>query len=289
VITMFPKKPVLRCSFRFARTWPTRTALCVLIATVFVAIFGPFLTPHSPSDLVGVPYASPAANSLLGTDYIGEDILSRVLSGGRSVIVFAGLATLLAYAVGMPLGLVAGFKRGLTDPLIMRVMDILLAFPALLFLLILATGAGPSVTALVLGIAIVNLPGLARIIRTATLEVSVKGYVEAALARGDATAAILRRQILPNIWGPITADIGPRFTVAILLVAGVNFLGLGVSPPAADWAVMISENQSGLTIQPWAVLVPAIMIALLTVSLNITADAIARSLGRSVDPAELRR
>jgi peptide/nickel transport system permease protein len=168
-------------------------------------------------------------------------------------------------------------------------MDVLLAFPPLLFLLVLATGFGSSAVALIVGIAIVHMPGVARIVRTAALEVSVRGYVEAAVARGDRLATILRREILPNIVGTIVADAGPRFTVSILLVAAVNFLGLGISPPTADWALMISENRGGITINALSVLVPALMIGILTVSLNMLADAIAASLGTSIETESLRR
>jgi peptide/nickel transport system permease protein len=203
--------------------------------------------------------------------------------------VYGGLATLLAYLIGGTIGLVSGYRRGWVDPVLMRAMDVLLAFPPLIFLLLLATGFGSNAAALIIGIAIVHVPGVARIVRTATLEVSVRGYVEAAVARGDRVRTILRREILPNIVGTIVADAGPRFTVSILLVAAVNFLGLGISPPTADWALMISENRAGITINALSVLVPALMIGLLTVSLNIVADAIAESLGTSIEVESLRR
>jgi peptide/nickel transport system permease protein len=274
---------------RFARTWPTRIALAVLVLVGILAFLGPFFAPHSPSELAGPTFSDPSRAFPLGTDYLGEDVLSRVFWGGRSVIAFAALATALAYLVGGSIGLFSGFRRGLADALLMRAMDLLLAFPPILFLLLLATGAGPSVTALILGIAIVQVPSVARIIRTATLDIAHRGYVEAALARGDSTFAILRREILPNIGGTVAADAGPRFTISILLVAAVNFLGLGLAPPAADWAIMISENRTAITIQPWAVVVPALLIAILTISLNVVADAVARAQGRSIDTEGFRR
>jgi peptide/nickel transport system permease protein len=279
----------VRRRLRFAARWPARIALIVLAAVVGLAFLGPFFAPHSPSELASGAFSRPSGAFPLGTDYLGEDVLSRVLWGGRSVIIFAALATALGYVVGGTIGLVTGFGRGVVDATLMRTMDVLLAFPPILFLLMLATGAGPSVTALILGIAIVHVPSVARIVRTATLEIAQRGYVEAAVARGDSTAMILRREILPNISGTIAADAGPRFTISILLVAAVNFLGLGLSPPAADWAIMISENRTAITIQPWAVVVPALLIAVLTISLNVVADAVARSHGRSLEEGELRR
>ena len=152
-----------------------------------------------------------------------------------------------------------------------------------------ATGVGPSAWVLVVGVAITHVPGISRIVRTATLEVSVRGYVEAAVARGERLTYILRREILPNIASPILADAGIRLTGSILLVASVNFLGLGLQPPAADWALMISENRGGLTIQAWASVVPIVLIAALTIAVNLVADAYARGLGQSTDRARIVR
>jgi ABC-type dipeptide/oligopeptide/nickel transport system permease subunit len=268
---------------------PTWVGLGLLGLVLGVALVGPYVAPHSPTALPGIPYATPSRAFPFGTDYLGEDVLSRVLWGGRAVIAYAAVATILAYLAGGTIGLVAGYRRSLVDAFLMRAMDVLLAFPPILFLLVVATGAGTSVTALVLAIAIVHTPAIARIVRSATQEVSTRGYVEAAAARGDSGPAILRREILPNILPSVAADAGPRFTVSILLVAAVNFLGLGISPPTADWALMISENRGGLTLQPWAVAVPALLIAFLTIAVNLVADAVARSLGSSTDAKRIAR
>jgi peptide/nickel transport system permease protein len=273
----------------FTRSWSVRIGLTVLAFVLGTAFIGPYFAPYSPSALPGVPFATPSGTFWLGTDYLGEDVFSRVLSGGRTVILYGALATLLAYAVGGTIGLLAGYTRSRLDDLLMRSMDVLLAFPPILFLLVIATGAGSNIWALVIAIAVIHVPSIARILRSAALEVSVRGYVEAAIARGDRTHVILRREILPNIWGTIVADGGPRFTVSSLLVAAVNFLGLGLSPPAADWAMMISENRSGITINIWAVVAPALMIGALTVSINVVADAIAGRLGKSIETEALRR
>ena len=273
----------------FTRSWSVRIGLTVLAFVLGVAFIGPYFAPYSPSALPGIPFSTPSRTFWLGNDYLGEDVFSRVLSGGRTVILYGALATLLAYAVGGTIGLFAGYTRSRLDDLLMRSMDVLLAFPPILFLLVIATGAGSNIWALVIAIAVIHVPSIARILRAAALEVSVRGYVEAAIARGDRTHVILRREILPNISGTIVADGGPRFTVSILLVAAVNFLGLGLSPPAADWAMMISENRSGITINLWAVVAPALMIGALTVSINVVADAIAGRLGKSVEVEALRR
>jgi peptide/nickel transport system permease protein len=289
VIALPPRSASWERRLSWARPRSTRVALAALVFVLGVAFIGPYFAPYSPSALSGIPYAGPSGQFLLGNDYLGEDVLSRVLWGGRTVILYGALATILGYLVGGSIGILAGYNRGRADSVLMRGMDVLIAFPPILFLLLVATGAGASIVALVVAIAIIHVPSIARIVRTASLETSVRGYVEAAVARGDRTRVILQREILPNIWGPIMADAGPRFTVSILLVAAVNFLGLGVAPPAADWALMISENRSGITINPWALVVPALLIAILTVSINVIADSIAHSLGKSVDVETLRR
>jgi peptide/nickel transport system permease protein len=274
---------------RFVRTPAGLVGTILLAAVVAVALLGPFLAPYAPDEPVGVPYSGPAEGTPFGTDFLGRDVLSRVLWGGRSVLALAGVATLLAYAGGIVMGLLAGYSRSLVDPVLMRAADVMLSFPALLFLLVLVTGAGTSKSVLVLGVALVQMPLIARIVRAATLEQSVRGFVEAAVARGERTHAILRREILPNIVGPIAADVGLRFTYAIILVASVNFLGLGLQPPAADWALIISENRGGLTLNPYVILVPAALISLLTISFNLVGDAIARSLGISTARRRLVR
>lgn len=276
-------------ALRFVRTPSGLIGTVVLVAVVAVALLGPLFAPYAPDEPVGVPFSGPAEGTPFGTDFLGRDVLSRVLWGGRSVLALAGLATLLAYAGGIAIGLAAGYTRSLLDPVLMRAADVMLSFPALLFLLVLVTGAGTSKTVLVLGVALVQMPLIARIVRAATLEQSVRGFVEAAVARGERTSAILRREILPNIAGPIAADVGLRFTYAIILVASVNFLGLGLQPPAADWALIISENRGGLTLNPYVILVPAALISLLTISVNLVGDAFARNLGISTARRRLVR
>jgi peptide/nickel transport system permease protein len=274
---------------RFVRTPTGLVGTVLLAAVVGLALLGPFFAPYPPDEPVGVPFSGPSEVPPFGTDFLGRDVLSRVLWGGRSVLALAGLATVIAYAGGIAVGLVAGYSRSLLDPILMRAADVMLSFPALLFLLVLVTGAGTSKTVLVLGVALVQMPLIARIVRAATLEQSVRGFVEAAVARGEGTSAILRREILPNIAGPIAADVGLRFTYAIILVASVNFLGLGLQPPAADWALIISENRGGLTLNPYVILVPAALISLLTISVNLVGDAIAWSLGISTARRRLVR
>lgn len=271
---------------RFLRTGRGRVGSVILVVVLFIALFGPFFAPHDPAALVGAPGQPPGGGFVLGTDYLGHDVLSRVLWGGRSVLWLAISSTTLAFLAGTMIGLVAGYSRNFLDPLLMRSVDVILVFPPLLFFLIAATAVGTSKAVLIIGVAIVLAPGIARIVYSATREVSVRGYVEAAVARGESTPAILRREILPNIAPSLIANIGLSLTFAILLTAAVNFLNLGLQPPAANWALMISENRPVLSLNVWSTVAPAALIAALTIGVNMVGDAISHSLGRSAVEAE---
>jgi peptide/nickel transport system permease protein len=273
---------------RFIRSFSGAVGVTIVVFVVAVAFFGRYVAPYDPNVPVTAPLSPPSSHYWLGTDFLGRDVFSRLLYGGRSVITLAALATGIGYLIGMSVGLIAGFSRSRIDPVLMRSVDVMLAFPPLLFLLVLISGAGTGVEVLVIGVALIQAPGISRIVRTATLEVSVRGYVEAAIARGERSFAVIVREVLPNIMAPVLVDSGLRFTYSILIIASVNFLGLGLQPPASDWALMISDNRQYIAIQAWAVLAPAAMIALLTIGINLTGDAIARSLGRSYVPKTAR-
>lgn len=277
-----PRSRRVRVPAFVAHDWAGRIGCVMLAFVVFVAVFGPALAPHSTVVPLGLPGQGPTGGAPLGLDFLGRDVLSRVLSGGRSTLEMAAMATALTYALGVPTGLVAGYtqRRGL-DGLLMRTVDVFLSVPALLVMLLLVTGLGSARGVLIVGVAIVLFPGVARIVRTATLEVSTRGYVEAAAARGEAPSAVMRREILPNIMAPLMADLGVRFSWTIILIASVNFLGLGLAPPAADWGLMISENRVIIPTNPWAVVAPALMLAVLVVAVNLIGDAYVRQLGRS--------
>lgn len=257
------------------------TGLVVLVLVVGVAVIGPLFAPHSIAAPIGPPGQGPSAGAPLGTDFLGRDVLSRLLNGGLSVVWIGTLSTVLAYVAGLTVGLVAGYTRTLLDPILMRGVDVMIAFPALLVLLLLVSGLGSHVFVLILGVVLVQLPPIARVMRTLTLETSTRGYVEAAVMRGERTFSVLVREILPNIAPVMLADFGIRFGYSIILIASVNYLGLGLQPPAADWGLMMSENRDFISLNPWAVLAPAVMLALLTIGVNLVADAYVRTLGRS--------
>lgn len=253
----------------------------ILATIVAIALFGPLLAPHELDAPVGVPGAAPGGGEPLGTDALGRDVLSRVLNGGLPVLRVAFVTIVLVYLVGGVIGMLAGLSRSLLDPILMRTVDIFLSLPALLMMLLLIAGAGQGEGVLIAAIVIVLFPGAARIIRTATLEVSTAGYIEAAIGRGERSWALMVREVLPNIAPTVIADLGVRFASAIVLAASVNFLGLGASPPDANWGLMIAENRNIITTNVWSVLAPAVLLALLTISINMLGDAYVRRRGRS--------
>jgi ABC-type dipeptide/oligopeptide/nickel transport system permease subunit len=258
-----------------------RVGAIMLLIVVGIAFFGSLLSSQSPYETAGIPGASPGGGHLLGLDFEGRDVLARLLHGGSSTIILATTATIVLYVVAISVGLLAGYSKSVIDPLLMRGVDVLLSVPSLLVMLLFITGLGSSKPVLVLAAVIVLFPGAARIVRSATLEVSTRGFVEAAVARGENTVAILRREVLPNIIPPIVADLGLRFSWSIILIASVNFLGLGIKPPSPDWGVMISENLVTLSSNPWAVIAPALMIGLLIIAVNLMGDGVVRQLGTS--------
>lgn len=256
-------------------------ALLVTIVVV-IALLGPFVSPHLSGDIVGTSYLPPGPDHQLGTDGLGRDVLSRYLQGGRTLLLVAFVATLLAYLIGIATGLASGFATGRVDLVAVWAVDVLLAFPPIVLVLTLVAVAGSSMTVAVLGIAAVHAPRIYRIARSVTLGIATQEYVEAAVARGERFGSILRREVLPNIWTPVLADFGIRLAGSVILYASLSYLGFGTPPPAPDWASMISDDRLGLTIQPWVVVVPAITIAVLAIGVSLLADSIARASGRSI-------
>lgn len=267
--------------FRHARAALRRPAGAIgagiLVVVLAVAFLGRFLAPNSPTATLGAGGLPPGPGLPLGSDYLGRDVLARVLNGGASAITMAVLATLTAYLLGLTVGIIAGYFGGAPDMALMRAVDIILAFPPLMVLLLLVGGFSNHVWVLVLGVVIVQLPSISRIARSAAQAIRYSEFVDAARARGDGLVTIWRRDLLANISTIVMADFGIRFGISIVLIASMNFLGLGLTPPASDWGLMISENKDLLSINPWSVLAPAIMLALITVGLNLFADAYVRS------------
>ncbi len=266
---------------RFLRTKAGAVGFAMVTFVLFVAIFGPLVAPDPPDAPIGPPGHGPVAAAPLGTDYLGRDVFSRLLHGGLSLITVTFVAILLTYALGTAIGLTAGYTRGWVDSGLMRLADLFMAFPPLLLLLVLIVGAGSSDLTIVIGIVAVLAAPLSRLVYSATLEASSTVYVEAARVRGERRTAILVREILPNIVPYIIASFGAYVSGAVIFTASLSFLGVGAQPPAADWGLMITENQPVLASNPLALLAPALMIGLITVGINLMGDAYSRCAGIS--------
>jgi peptide/nickel transport system permease protein len=253
----------------------TRIAFAVVALYVFVAAFGGLLAPFSPVDFnMTAVLKPPSWVHPFGTDGFGRDVLSRVLTGARSILMLATLSTAFGVATGSALGLVSGYRGGLVDEALMRLVDILLALPGLLLAMLILTSLGSSPINLVLAIAIVFVPKSARVARSAVAPLRRLGYVEAARLRGTGWLSIVFRELLPNVQGELAVEFCLRFAYALLLISSLGFLGFGVQPPAPDWGLMISEARGLVMIAPWIVLFPALAIGFIVVAVNVLADGL---------------
>lgn len=261
---------------RAVRTRRGAVGVTLVAFVVAVAVVGPFIPVVSPTDFVTAPFSPPAAGTPLGSDALGRDVLSRVLSGGWLMLLMAAAATLFGVVVGGAAGISAAYLRGRADMLIMRSVDVLLAFPSLVFALMLVSIIGPKLWLIVLAVGLSHAPQVARVLRASTLDISERDFVKAVELQGVKPRLIMAREILPNLITPLTVEAGLRLTYSIIIIAGLAFLGFGQSPPAPNWGLMINENRIGLQLNPWAVVVPAALIAVLTVGTNTFSDAVAR-------------
>ena len=262
--------------WRAARTRRGTVGLALVAFVVAVAVAGPFLTRVSPTDFVVAPFSGPGPEAPLGGDALGRDVLARVLAGGWLLLLMAAAATFFGVVVGGAAGISAAYLRGRADTLIMRSVDVLLAFPSLVFALMLVSILGPKVWLIVLAVGLSHAPQVARVLRASTLDISERDFVKAVELQGVKPRLIMAREILPNLITPLTVETGLRLTYSIIIIAGLSFLGFGQPPPSPNWGLMINENRIGLQLNPWAVVVPATLIAVLTVGTNTFSDAVAR-------------
>jgi peptide/nickel transport system permease protein len=247
----------------------TVTALVVLFAVV-----APFLAPYGEEQTAGPPYSK---NGLFGTDYLGQDVLSRVMHGGQQVLVISVLATLVGMVLGVLIGVVAAYSGGWWDEVIMRLNDVLLAFPQILLALVVLTALrNPAAWVIVVLIGLSHAPRVARVSRGVALGIVSRDFVVAAEALGERRSRVIVAEVLPNMIGPLLAEAGLRLTYSIGVVAALGFLGFAADPGAANWGQMMNENRLGLATQPWAVLAPVLMIAIFTIATNLMADGLAQ-------------
>jgi peptide/nickel transport system permease protein len=271
------QRPLTLLLRRSLRQMRTKIGVTLVLLLVGVAVIGPLFAPHAPAAFAGAPYAHPSSGALLGTDSLGRDVLSRFLWGGRSILGLSAAATAIGLLLGVSIGLIAAYSRGLLDDLLMRGMDVILAFPSIVLALVAVATVGPKLWLLVLVVGLTTMPRVARVTRGASLEIVERDYVHAAQAMGEPRRKILVGEILPNVTSPLLVEASLRLTYSIGLIAGLSFLGFGLQPPAADWGLMINENRQGLTVQPWGVVMPVIAIALLTIGTSLIGDGVARA------------
>lgn len=260
-----------------------KLGVVLLLIGAGVAIFGPYLAPYSPTSLIELPLDPPSADHWLGTDQLGRDVLSRMLHGGRSVLILAALAVIVTFAIGGPLGLLAGYRGGTLDAVVSRVADVMMSVPPLILVLIFVFVAGSSNLSIVLLTGLVTAPRVFRIVRGATQSVAEQDYVLAARARGERTTDIIGRELLPNVTGPLLTEAAIRLNFSIMFIATLNFLGLGVQPPSSDWGLMVSEGRVYLGQSPLISVAPALAIAVLTIGINLVSDQIGAHLARNTD------
>ncbi|MXY21570.1 MAG: ABC transporter permease [Dehalococcoidia bacterium] len=259
------------------------TVIAVALPGIFVlilAVIGPWIAPEPLGASVAMPLLPPGDGHLFGTDRLGRDLWSQVLYGGRDLLIIPLLATLATVAAGTALGMTMGYVQGQVETLTLAALDILLVLPPVLVVLLLANGWGGSGIVVVIAMVLTGSPFLARLARAATLEVSQAPFVQVSQIQGDGTFTILRRDVLPNVIGPVLADSGIRFVGALYLVAALSLLGFGPQTPDTNWAVMIRENVEGAGLNIWALALPALMIALLSVSANIVLQSVADRFAR---------
>ncbi|MDG5499630.1 ABC transporter permease [Marinobacter sp. BGYM27] len=247
-------------------------ALLVVMFYLFVIVFAPLLAPYGEAAVVGDAYAPWGGEFWLGTDSLGRDILSRMIYAARNTVGITFIATVLAFVIGSSLGMVAAVTGGWVDQTLSRLVDILMAIPLLIFALLLLMIFGGSVISLVLIIASLESTRVFRLTRAVAMDVAVMEYVEAARLRGENMLWIVRREILPNILAPLTAEFGLRFCFIFLLVSSLSFLGLGLQPPTASWGAMVRENVMLITFGSITPLLPAAAIAILTIAVNLIVD-----------------
>ncbi|WP_433008896.1 ABC transporter permease [Kribbella sp. CA-294648] len=267
------------------RALRARTPLAVSTLLVLIPLLVAFLGPMiSVGVKPGLPYDKAG---LLGTDGLGRDVFSLLLEGGRTALGMALGAVVTAYLIGGAIGLVAASTRHRwVDEALIRPLDVLLPLPSLLVISVVAVGWRASPLAITLAVAMVNVPTVARLVRAAALDAASGPVVEALRMQRESWAGIHLGYVGRAVLGPVAADIGTRITLAVFLVASVNFLGLGLSPTAPDWAVSISRNREGLLLQPWAVLAPALLLVSFTLGFNLLAD---RLVHRARRLAEVKR
>lgn len=264
---------IVRQALRLRRT---QIGVVLFVSLAIVAFVGPFVAPFGSTEFVGKPNSRDIEGSLFGTDYFGQDVWSRFLFGGRSILILAVCATALGIIVGGSLGLIAAYQRGRIDEAIMRSFDIILSFPQVLLSLLVITMFGPSPYLIILTVGLSTSPRIARIIRGAAVPVVERDFIAAAEALGESRRRVVFAELLPNVTSALLVEVNLRLTYSVGLIASLAFLGFTPTPNAANWGLMIQENRVALVVQPWGVVLPTLAIALLTIGTGLIGDGLSR-------------
>jgi peptide/nickel transport system permease protein len=249
--------------------------LALLAVVLLVAAVVPLVSPYETDEIVGADaLAAPSAEHWLGADNFGRDMLVRMAAGYRISLLVAVTAVAIGLAVGVPLGLLAGYGGGVVDNVVMRPLDVLMAFPAILLAITVMAIFGSGLGVLMLAIGIVYVPIVARVMRASTLETSQQLYVEAARARGASRRRVVLRHVLPNSLGPVIVQASILLGIGVLLEAALSFLGLGVRPPTPSLGVMLAEGREFMATSTWIVAVPGVAIAVLVLTFNLIGDGL---------------
>lgn len=252
--------------------WSARCGLAIVVLNIAAAILAPVVAPYGETEIVGDVWMPMSSEHLLGTDHLGRDLLTRLLYGARNTIAIAFITTMLSFVVGTVGGFCAATLKGWVDQLLSRFVDILMAFPTIIFALMALSVVGTSVVSLIVVIALLDSTRVYRLSRAVAMDIAVMEYVEAARLRGEKIWWLMRQEILPNAMPPLVAEFGLRFCFVFLFIAALSFLGLGIQPPTADWGSMVKENAGAITFGIFVPLIPAGAIAFLTVGVNLIVD-----------------
>ena len=264
---------LIRQAMKLRRTQIGVTLSLLLIA---VALIGPFVAPFGSTEYVEMPNTLNVPGTLLGTDYFGQDVLSRFLFGGRTILILAIIATSIGITLGTTLGLSAAYLRGRYDEIIMRALDVILSFPQVLLSLVVISMFGPSNVLIICTVGLSTTPRIARIIRGAAISVVERDFISAAEALGETRKRVVFAEVLPNVTSSLLVEMNLRLTYSVGLIASLAFLGFTPEPNAANWGLMIQENRVALTEQPWGVILPTVALALMTIGTGLVGDGLSR-------------
>lgn len=254
----------------------TQIGVTLSLLLIGVALIGPFVAPFGSTEYVDIPNTLDVPGTLLGTDYFGQDVLSRFLFGGRTILILAVIATSIGITLGTTLGLSAAYLRGRYDEIIMRSLDVILSFPQVLLSLVVISMFGPSNVLIICTVGLSTTPRIARIIRGAAIGVVERDFISAAEALGETRKRVVFAEVLPNVTSSLLVEMNLRLTYSVGLIASLAFLGFTPEPNAANWGLMIQENRVALTEQPWGVVLPTIALALMTIGTGLVGDGLSR-------------